>query len=181
MTLLSAVLVSLCLSVLGAEPPVTVKHAEASDDKTLEFSAPFFESMDDSESFEIAGGKARAHLVITGLPNYMGVLEGDPGLVVPEHVHAESDELLHVLEGGGWMVIAGKRSRIEAGMMIQIPRGVKHSFMIPPDAKIGFRAVQIYTPAGPEQRFKKGKPIKRPPIKAPPTPQQSDKTPDGSR
>jgi len=145
----TAILVA-CATWFGAEPPAPTHVAS--------HSSTIVGSMATAESWEIAGGKARVHMMLHA-PNYMGTLEGDPGLVVPEHVHTDAVEMLHVLEGGGWMVVDGKRSRIEAGMMIQVPRGVKHSFMIPPDQKVGFKAVQVYTPGGPEQRFKAGRRI----------------------
>ena len=112
--------------------------------------------VDTAPAWEIAGGKAVARLVNEGKA-YMGLLEGKPGLRVPEHTHPGSIELLYVLEGGGIMTIDGKRSVVRPGMAIQVPAGTKHSFETPADAKMNFKAVQVYTPGGPEQRFKKGK------------------------
>ncbi len=109
-------------------------------------------------AFAIAGGKAVARLVHEG-GSYMGLLEGSAGLVVPEHIHPESTELLYVLQGGGTMVIDGREATVRAGMAIQVPAGIKHSFRIPKDAKERFVAVQVYTVAGPQTRFRKGKPV----------------------
>ena len=89
----------------------------------------------------------------------MGLLEGMAGLVVPEHAHPDSAELLYVLRGGGVMVVAGQKTVVRAGMVIQVPAGVKHSFHIPKDAKEKFVAVQVYTVSGPQTRFRKGKPV----------------------
>jgi len=86
----------------------------------------------------------------------MGILEAYPGVTVPEHKHEISAEMLYVLEGAGEMVVAGKRTAVKTGHMIQVPPGVKHSFSIHKDSDKRFVAVQVYAPAGPEQRFKRG-------------------------
>jgi quercetin dioxygenase-like cupin family protein len=69
---------------------------------------------------------------------------------VPEHVHAGETELLYVLEGSGTMTIAGTDVAITPTSVVQIPPNTKHAFA----ASAAVRAVQLYTPAGPEQRFK---------------------------
>lgn len=108
-------------------------------------------------TYEIAGGKATVTLLSRG-KSYMGILTGKPGLKVPVHTHAGSIEMLYVLEGGGFMTLDGKRSAVKAGMAIQVPAGVTHSFEIPADwTGKDFKAVQVYTPAGPEERFTRGK------------------------
>ncbi len=111
-------------------------------------------------TYEIAKGKATVTMLSEG-GSYMGIITGKPGLKVPPHVHKDSAELLYVLEGGGWMTIAGKRSKVVPGMAIQVPPNTEHSFEIPADFKGGdFKAVQVYAKSGPEQRFKKGRLIK---------------------
>ncbi len=69
---------------------------------------------------------------------------------VPEHVHTGETELLYVLAGSGTLTVAGVELAVTPTSTIQIPPNTKHSFT----ASTDFRAVQIYTPAGPEQRFK---------------------------
>lgn len=119
--------------------------------------APYWAHTRDAPAYSLAGGKSVARLVLEGQA-YMGVLEAKPGFVVPKHTHPRSIEMLYVLEGGGWMTIAGKRAKVVPGMVIQVPAGVEHSFEIPSDFKGGdFKAVQVYTVAGPQKRFKKGK------------------------
>jgi putative monooxygenase len=78
-----------------------------------------------------------------------------PGAKVPEHTHDTSAELIYVIEGHGMMTVDGQVTPVRAGMAIFIPAGVKHSLTV--DTKIEpMRALQVYTPGGPEQRFKKG-------------------------
>lgn len=82
-----------------------------------------------------------------------------PGATVPEHTHDTSAELLYILEGHGTMTLDGQASTVRAGMAIFIPAGVKHGLVL--DTKVEpLRAIQIYTPGGPEQRFQKGAPSK---------------------
>jgi quercetin dioxygenase-like cupin family protein len=69
---------------------------------------------------------------------------------VPEHVHANETEVLYVLAGTGTMTVNGVDLAVTPTSTIQIPPNTKHAFTASSD----FRAVQIYTPAGPEQRFK---------------------------
>nr|HEX4317492.1 cupin domain-containing protein [Kofleriaceae bacterium] len=81
------------------------------------------------------------------------VLTLPAGATVAEHVHAKETELLYVLAGAGTLTVAGNAQPVTATSVVQIPAGAKHALAI--DASGPFRAVQIYTPAGPEQRFKK--------------------------
>lgn len=73
------------------------------------------------------------------------------GVSVPEHVHANESELLYVLAGSGTMTVAGVQLAVTATSVVQVPPATKHSFTASSDV----RALQLYTPAGPEQRFKK--------------------------
>lgn len=77
-----------------------------------------------------------------------------PGTVIPEHTHT-SDEYLHFTKGNGEMVIAGDKVKIKNDTTVFIPKGVKHSYTN--NTKYTTKCIQVYTPAGPEQRFKKWK------------------------
>lgn len=81
----------------------------------------------------------------------VGLLRLDAGVKVPAHVHAKETEALYVLDGGGTMTIAGTTVPVTATSVIQVPAGVEHAF----EATAATAAIQLYTPAGPEQRFKK--------------------------
>lgn len=73
------------------------------------------------------------------------------GASVPEHVHQNETEMLYILAGSGTMTVAGVQLAVTATSVVQVPPGTKHAFTASADV----RALQIYTPAGPEQRFKK--------------------------
>lgn len=111
--------------------------------------------------FLLGEGKAGARLLLDetiapGLKEAaMSELVMLPGASVPEHVHDTSAELLYILEGHGTMTLDGQTKPVKAGMAIFIPAGVKHGVIV--DTKVEpLRALQIYTPGGPEQRFRKG-------------------------
>ena len=88
---------------------------------------------------------------LKGTPLAASILELPAGAKVPEHVHASETEMLYVLEGSGTMTIAGQEIAVSPTSVIQIPPNTKHAFA----ASANVRALQIYTPPGPEQRFKK--------------------------
>lgn len=69
---------------------------------------------------------------------------------VADHVHAGETELLYVLAGSGTMTVNGVAMAIAPTSVVQIPKNTRHAFTAATDV----RAVQIYTPGGPEQRFK---------------------------
>ena len=73
------------------------------------------------------------------------------GATVAEHVHPNETEMLYILAGSGTMTVAGVPLAVTPTSVVQIPQATKHSFTASADV----RALQIYTPAGPEQRFKK--------------------------
>jgi quercetin dioxygenase-like cupin family protein len=78
------------------------------------------------------------------------ILEMPAGAAVPEHVHANETELLYILSGSGTMTVAGVQLAVTPTSVVQIPPNTRHAFTATADV----RALQIYTPAGPEQRFK---------------------------
>ncbi|MBL9013604.1 MAG: cupin domain-containing protein [Myxococcales bacterium] len=78
------------------------------------------------------------------------ILQLKAGTTVSEHVHAGETELLYVLAGAGTMTIAGTQLAITSTSVVQVPPNTKHAFTASADVT----ALQIYTPAGPEQRFK---------------------------
>jgi len=92
--------------------------------------------------------------VVHATPLAASILQLPAGAKVAEHVHDHETEMLYVLAGSGTMTIDGNQLPIAATSVIQIPPGTKHAFV----AAEAVRALQIYTPAGPEQRFKKARP-----------------------
>jgi quercetin dioxygenase-like cupin family protein len=52
-----------------------------------------------------------------------------PGVGVPMHVHANEDEVFHVLEGAMDFTVGGRTTRAEAGAVVFLPRDVPHAFV----------------------------------------------------
>jgi quercetin dioxygenase-like cupin family protein len=88
--------------------------------------------------------------LVKGAPLSASILTLAAGAKVAEHVHANETELLYILDGSGTMTIAGQEIAVTPTSVIQIPPNTKHAFA----AAAAVRALQLYTPAGPEQRFK---------------------------
>jgi mannose-6-phosphate isomerase-like protein (cupin superfamily) len=100
-----------------------------------------------------AGGKMHAHLDVQtelGRSAYVGRLE--VGAAVPEHQHDGSWEVLATIEGKGTLTVAGKPIELAPRSVVAIPPATKHAF-VPTDGA-HLVAIQIYTPPGPEERFK---------------------------
>lgn len=114
----------------------------------------------DAPAYVIANGKGVAVLqqnAGTGSPDAsVGRLSLEPGAVVPEHAHDDAAELLVVLSGRAELTLGGRTWTLGPGDAVHLPKGQKHSAKVPADAKAPFVAVQVYTPAGAEQRFAKG-------------------------
>ncbi len=100
-----------------------------------------------------ANGTMHAHLDIEAElapEGYFGRLSGTGP--IPEQVHDESWEVLADISGTGTLTLDGKPEHVGVHDVVFIPPGTKYSFM--PDAAQTLVAFQIYTPPGPEQRFR---------------------------
>jgi len=100
-----------------------------------------------------AGGAMHAHLdaekdVSPGA--YFGRLEGTAPVV--EHMHKGSWEVLFAIEASGTFTLDGNPQRVGRYSVVYVPPDAKHSWAPDPGSKLV--AFQIYTPPGPEQRFK---------------------------
>jgi len=101
-----------------------------------------------------AGGKMHVHLDADDRAiapfAYVGRLEGTAP--VAEHAHDGSWEVLCAVEAAGTFTLAGVANRLAPKTCVTVPPNAKHSWV--PDANSTLRAVQLYAPPGPEQRFK---------------------------
>ncbi|MFO0693308.1 MAG: cupin domain-containing protein [Polyangiales bacterium] len=82
----------------------------------------------------------------------LGLLDADPSVDVPEHVHEGSAEVLYFLDGEGTMRLGEREIAIRPGAFAYVPAGVRHGFR--PTGARPLRAYQTYAPSGPEQRFR---------------------------
>ena len=82
---------------------------------------------------------------------YLGILEAEPGLLMPRHVHPLSAEILYVVSGAGVVNIGVEPVGLEPDLAIHIPEGQPHLVQFNgPDKTV---MIQLYAPAGPEQRY----------------------------
>lgn len=110
-----------------------------------------------SGPFVHADGKLRVHVYLDANEDptalgALGTLDADPSQAVPEHIHPQSAEVLWIVDGAGTMRLGDREKTIQPGTFVFVPAGTLHGFV--PDGSRPLFAYQIYTPAGPEQRFK---------------------------
>ena len=104
-----------------------------------------------------AGGKLRVRILLDADgagARYGGLsyLEGDPDLVVPAHTHDGAAELLFVEDGEGVMHVGSREVRIRPGAVVYVPERTVHDLRSTGTRPL--RAIQVYSPSGPEQRFR---------------------------
>ncbi|MFO0747121.1 MAG: DUF2214 family protein [Myxococcota bacterium] len=106
-------------------------------------------------AYPIAAGKGAASIFYDragGSPDTaLTLLVLEPGAAVPPHVHEASDELLYVIDGAAEMKVEAEALTLGPGDAVRIPKGRRHEAKVVGDRPL--RAVQVYAPAGPEQRF----------------------------
>ncbi len=105
-------------------------------------------------AYAIAAKKGSARIVFepseTDEPSWVfDCLDVQAGANVPEHKHQDAVEIVLVVRGEAATVVDGTGKN---DALVTIPKGALHSATFP----IETRALQLYTPAGPEQRFRQG-------------------------
>ena len=110
--------------------------------------------------FGTSGGKGPKQWEVDDQPALvMSLLRFSKDAGVAEHIHEKERECLAILEGAGKLVLKTgggpeeKAIDIEPGITACIPAGMRHTWK--PAGTSPFFAVQVYSPRGPEQRFKK--------------------------
>ena len=95
---------------------------------------------------------------IKGAPLAASIIQLAADAAIPEHVHAHETELLYTWSqlgadtAIGTLTVAGVAQVVTDHSVIQIPPNTKHAYA---GVRESF-ALQIYTPAGPEQRHRQG-------------------------
>jgi mannose-6-phosphate isomerase-like protein (cupin superfamily) len=84
---------------------------------------------------------------------YLGKLEAEPGAEVPRNTHPGSDEILFLSAGAGELTVGSEKFPVEAPEALYIPAGQPHAAKFTGTDKA--EMVQIFAPAGPEDRYKK--------------------------
>jgi mannose-6-phosphate isomerase-like protein (cupin superfamily) len=110
-----------------------------------------------SGPFVHAEGRLSVMIYLDGLQDgpavaSLGTLSGDPTLGVPKHIHERSAEVLWIQNGSGTMRVGNETHTIRPGTFVHVPPQTVHGFQ--PDGSRPLFAYQVYTPSGPEQRFR---------------------------
>ncbi len=109
----------------------------------------------DVKSYKISGGKASARLLLDGTGAKLAVdeLEAEPGATIASHKHQTQDEELFFVSGRSTTTVGKQTFDTAAGDALRIPANQPHTMKVTETLK----AIQVYAPAGPEQRFKSSK------------------------
>ena len=75
------------------------------------------------------------------------------GKTTPLHRHPEADEMAYILEGEVIVSVAGKETRVGAGGMSFVPKGVPHAFIVVSETA---RLLSLHSPAATSQAFYRG-------------------------
>jgi quercetin dioxygenase-like cupin family protein len=109
---------------------------------------------EDAKTYALAGGKAAVRLLLDGTTAALAVddLQAEPEVTIAAHKHQGADEALYMVGGTSDTTVGKESVHTVAGDALRIPANVMHTM------KVGdkLRAIQVYAPAGPEQRFKGG-------------------------
>ena len=117
------------------------------------------ETFDKATVYPQPGRKTKIHLLFDPASSdseamSLSVGEFEPGAEFPRHTHAESAEILYILAGAGEVQIGSEKLAFGADQAIHLPENQPHALKFKgPDKTV---ALQIFAPAGPEQRFKSG-------------------------
>jgi quercetin dioxygenase-like cupin family protein len=103
------------------------------------------------------GGKGKATPLLDAARTgdravYLGKLEAEPGVEVPRHTHPGAEEIIFVAAGTGELTVGSEKFPFEGPEALYIPAGQPHAVKFTGTDKA--ELVQIYAPAGPEDRYK---------------------------
>ncbi|MFK7928971.1 MAG: cupin domain-containing protein [Myxococcota bacterium] len=94
-------------------------------------------------------GKARVIPLAQGSNAWLGILELDAGVAVPEH-QDPTEEYIHVLSGGGQITIDGTEHRIRTGDTVFMPANATVSYTNGPTA---LKAMQVFAGPSPAKKY----------------------------
>jgi len=115
------------------------------------------ESFDKAPVHTAAGGKIKVHALFDAANTgsdaaSASVVEFAAGSELPRHSHDGSAEIIYVLSGGGDVTIGSEKISFGPDQVIHIPEGQPHAVKFTGGEKT--TALQIFAPAGPEQKYK---------------------------
>jgi mannose-6-phosphate isomerase-like protein (cupin superfamily) len=149
------------LIVVTSGEPLAAKVAAAKANPWTVRPAPIA-SVDLVTATDLAWGKGAYHMRIgfsgEASPSAsLGILKMSADGAVAPHEHEKEWEHMAILQGAGdFMQGTGENENTlhaKDGVIFSVPPGTRHQWR--PAGSRGFLGIQVYTPPGPEQRFKK--------------------------
>jgi quercetin dioxygenase-like cupin family protein len=112
-------------------------------------------ALDTAERRAAPSGTAAITMLARGDAAFLGKLEMEPGATVPEHRDA-TEEYIHVLEGGGVMLIDGERYEIGPGDTIYMAPEALVSFE---NGEVPMVAIQVFAGPAPADKYEAWTPL----------------------
>lgn len=162
----SSFLTSMGMFVLGACATVAVQSSAATTTSEageqagevapaaaapVEASPAGVRALGDAPQAVAPNGKATVTHLAMGDNAYLGLLRMDGGGAVPVH-RDETEEYIHVLEGGGVITIDGQQHEVGAGATIYMPAGAEVSYQ---NGDAEMVAIQVFAGPGPSAKYSK--------------------------
>ena len=135
------------MTVLGRRsvPAHRVKAAKAAKQKVVrDAEGKPVNVLGDHQVLKLAAGDTNGR--VTAI-----VQNNPPNTRIPKHVHANEDEVFHLLEGEMEFEVGSQTVTLKAGDLIFLPRGVPHSFKVVGTAHAKTHLTVV--PAGLEKMF----------------------------
>lgn len=109
-----------------------------------------------AKTYPLAGGKAAVRLLLDGSGAEIAVddLQAEPGVTLPVHKSPTQDEELYVIGGTAQVTVGKQTFETAPGDAVRVAANAGHELKV--TGTEPWRAVQVYAPAGPEQRYKGG-------------------------
>lgn len=106
----------------------------------------------DVKSYDLPGGKGHVKLLLDGTGAKLAVdeIDADEGATIATHKHATQDEELFFVSGRSDTTVGKQTFQTAPGDAMRIAANASHSMKVLEPV----RAIQVYAPGGPEQRFK---------------------------
>lgn len=113
-------------------------------------------ALDTTPELVAGGGRLGVHILFPLVAEQataasLALLEAQPGTVVPRHMHEASAEVLVIERGRGVTHVGDREITVAGPMALYLPPATPHDLTVG-DAPL--RAWQLYTPSGPELRFR---------------------------
>ena len=121
--------------------------------------AKFVLGGDKAPAHSLSGGQIKARVLFDGKDTdsqiALSLVDFSPGVKIPRHTHDGSAEIIYILDGAGEVEIGSEKIAFGPDQVIHIPEGQPHAVRFKGAEKT--TALQIFAPAGPEQKYKSDK------------------------